>query len=258
MKQQALRAMERDLRVILDEVSGPEASKVLAATWRKAHDEVMQAAQRRKGVPPSFVVAVDNDRNKALETARNIIVSNYDYRREIVMATIDALDKASPRKSGDYVRAHTIFVNGKAVGKVCPPLSETDTVFIANPLPYARRLEVGKTKSGRTFVLHVPPRIYERVYKEIRSIYRDISSTKFGYVDLSNAYVVTGGMQQRTPRYATGEVRKQTQTHWIGTGSDGTPAHWQTFEKGGAKTRIRRQKTREPVRAPAIHIFAVN
>lgn len=236
MKQQALRAMERDLRVILDEAAGAGTPNALAEVWRGAHEDVMRAAQARKGVPPAFVVAVDNDRSKAPEAAQRIIVSLYDYRREIVTATIDALDRASPRRSGDYIRAHTIFVNGSPVGKVCPPLAEADKVFVANPVPYARRLEIGRTKSGRPFVIQVPPRIYERVAKtEILVKYRNLVRIKFQYVDLSGAHVIKGGL---SPAYAAeGEFR--------GVGP------------GKRVMRKRRQKVGEAIRFPAIYIEAL-
>ena len=51
-------------------------------------------------------------------------------------------------------------------GETIPPADEY--VFI-NPVPYARRIEVGKTKSGRPFLIQVPNKIYERTAKDARA-----------------------------------------------------------------------------------------
>lgn len=236
MKPESLKAMERDLKVILDEATGPAASKFLADTWRGAHNEVMDEGRRRARVDPGFTVAADNDQRKPPEQARNIIVSNYDYRREVANATMDALDKASPKQSGAYVRAHTIFVNGKPVGKVCPPISLTDQLFIANPMPYARRLEIGRTKSGRSFVLQVPSRIYERVAKSaITPQYRNVAKISFRYVDLTGAHVITGGLG--------GSYLVEGTRHGVGPGA--------------GRAVKRRQKVGEKIRFPAIFIEAM-
>lgn len=237
MKQSALRGMERDLKVILDEATGPEASKLLAKTWREAHAEVIAAGQARGGVPPDFEVAVDSQKGKAVDAAEKIIVSIYDYRREVIDFAMEALIKASPKRSGAYIRGHSIYVNGKPVGQSCPPLKETDRVFIANSVPYARRLEIGRTKSGRSFVIQVPNRIYESVAKKIVSpLYRRVVSVSFNYVDLSNAHVIKGGLGA-------------------------------TYKYEGARTGIgpgkpvihkRRQQTGQTIRFPAIYIDRID
>lgn len=237
MKQASLNAMERDLQVILDEATGPEASKLLAKTWREAHGEVVAAGVARGGVAPDYDVAVDNQKGKSVDTAERIIVSIYDYRREVVDFAMEALIKASPKRSGAYVKGHSIYVNGKPVGQSCPPLKETDKVFIANVMPYARRLEIGRTKSGRSFVIQVPNRIYERTAKTIVTpLYRRIVTTSFNYVDLSGAHIIKGGLG------ATYKAEGER----VGVGP------------GKPVVRKRRQKVGEKVRYPAIFFEAVD
>jgi hypothetical protein len=244
MKPQSLKAMEQSLKVILDEATGPAATKLLADTWRGAHNEVMNAGKRRSRVDPAFTVAADNDQRKPPEQARSLIVSNYDYRREVANATIDALEKASPRKSGAYVRAHTIFVNGKPVGKVCPPIALTDDLSISNPVPYARRLEVGKTKSGRDFVIQVPSRIYERTMKEIRAQYRDVAKISFTYRAL------LGGGQVNQVRAAS-----KGQKWWLGGGE--ARAASGVFESMIGKKFGKTAHNQSSVRFPTILIEAL-
>lgn len=95
----------------------------------------------------------------------------------------------SPVVSGTYRSAHTLFADGAEVGSAedvaagaaIPDAAEY--VFV-NPEPYARKIEVGKTRAGRDFVLQVPNRIYERTAADaknrfggsIRSEWRDEAS----------------------------------------------------------------------------------
>lgn len=181
MKPQALKALERDLRVILEDATGPDASRALAKAWKGAHEDVLRQAAGRSGVAPGFTVAADNDQSKSVETAQSIIVSVYDYRREVTDAIIAALIANSPKRSGAYMRGHMIYVNGKPVGQSCPVLKEDDAVSISNTVAYARRLEIGKSKSGKPFVIQVPPRIYERTMKEVRGTYRNVAKLWFTY-----------------------------------------------------------------------------
>jgi hypothetical protein len=58
----------------------------------------------------------------------------------------------------------------------------TREVVISNPVPYARKIEIGKTRSGRPFVIQVPPRIYERAAMALRSKYRNVASIRFTYM----------------------------------------------------------------------------
>lgn len=161
------------------------------------------------------------------------------------------LIERSPVQSGAYRDGHILLADGVEVGTAVQvaagaivPMAHSYE-FI-NPVPYARRLEIGRTKAGRSFVLQVPNRIYQRTAKE--------AAEKFGikaffkYRFMPGAYRISGKMAARTPRYLTGELRKVTQTHWTGSGGN---AGWQTFQAGEPKSRIRRNSG-SYVKAPAI------
>lgn len=231
-----VKQLETELAVVVKEAVGPGASKVLADAWRAEHAKVLASGRARKGVPPDFLVAVDSQRGKPVEQAQALIVSLYDYRREAALFALDALARNSPRQSGQYVQGHTIFVNRAATGKTCPPLREGDDIYIANTVPYARRIEIGRTKAGRSFVAQVPPRVYERTVKEIRARYGSVVKLAFGYVDLPGAWTIKGGL---SPSYQTGGSRRTSN---------------QFAAKGSLKSRKRNQRVGEPIRYPAIFI----
>ncbi|MEI9804104.1 MAG: hypothetical protein WDN48_06070 [Pseudolabrys sp.] len=81
------------------------------------------------------------------------------------------------------------------------PIAE-QYIFI-NTVPYARRIEIGKTKSGRDFVVSVPNRIYERTAQDAKARFNNIAKIQFNYLELEGSYRINGKMQSQTPRYAT-------------------------------------------------------
>lgn len=169
----------------------------------------------------------------------------------------------SPILSGNYKAAHVLMSRGEILASAESVAGGgfevvEDVYTFMNPLPYARRIEVGKTKEGRDFVLQVSPRIYERVAADAQAKFVDIAEITFGYAFSNSPYEATGGMQARTPRYKTGEVRKATQTHWVASTYNPktgglTPAQWVTYRAGEPKTRIRRGGA-GPVKSPVIDV----
>lgn len=77
----------------------------------------------------------------------------------------------SPVLSGDYRDGHLLFGDGvelmsaaEVEGGAVIPAARIYT--FANDRPYSRKIEIGKTREGRDFVVQVPNRIYERVAAE--------------------------------------------------------------------------------------------
>lgn len=54
---------------------------------------------------------------------------------------------------------------------------------------YARKIEFGKTESGRDFVISVPNHIYERVAEDARTKFRDVADIAY------EVRAVTAGVQ---------------------------------------------------------------
>lgn len=103
-------------------------------------------------------------------------------------------------------------------------------IILSNPLPYVRRLEVGKKFDGSAFVVQVEPHIYERVARRLKTIYGQTVKIEYGYVDLPNAWTIRG----------TG-----LGSHYYTTGKR---------KKGKRILRKRQKRAGQKVRAPAIII----
>lgn len=213
MSRQSLAALRRTVEVQWKGQSQEQARDLLVRTARAGHAETMQRQRARAGFAPDFDVYVNRPGNENLPAVKlpGPIVYRYRYLREIVEYALGELYRASPVQSGRYVQSHTVFVNGQPVEALPDPLPPSAEVMIANPVPYARRLEIGKTKAGRDFVLQVEPRIYERVAKgALRRRFGKNAEIEFTYVTLPGSIRAKGALASH---YRTGEgrMRKRNQ-----------------------------------------------
>lgn len=226
MASAALQAIRRRVTVDWRALSQQQAKELLIRTAREGHARIMREQSLRSGVIPEWDAYANSPGNTNLESVRlpGPIVYRYRYLREVVLVAIRELEAASPIDSGRYKRSHKLWINGHEA-PLNAVIKAGDEVWIANDVPYARRLEVGKTQSGRDFLVSVPNRIYERVAKKLMSRYRNAAGITNGYVTLPGAWEIKGRL----------------------------PA---TYPIGGGKHRKRRQRIGERVRAPAIFIQA--
>lgn len=184
-------AFAQTINLSVGDLKGLDQARFVAGVHRKLHESVLREQQARSGLTPAFRHVVDGRRDATLESVSRggRIMTLYDYRREVVIFALAALQAASPVRSGRYQRAHFALVNDRRVSDIPKVFDDADRIIVTNDVPYARRLEVGKHGDGRAFVISVPPRIYERTIKNvIRPKYRNVAAIEFIYVDLANAY----------------------------------------------------------------------
>ena len=223
----------RHIRAFANDALSPRARGEAIARFARAKlHETDEHNRRVLGHVPKHTVTVDGRLGAPLESVKpqgGAIVFRFDVdaRPLIVREALRALRAASPVVSGAYRDSHTVYVNGLPVETLPKDLKVTDEIAISNPVPYARRLEIGKTQSGRDFLVSVPNRIYERVAKgKIASRFRGSAKITFGYWTLPKAHAVKGKLT----------------SHYIA--------------KGGVR-RKRRQVVGSAVRAPVIFIEAI-
>lgn len=226
MASAALQAFRRTITVAWPKKGQEEAQKLLVRVAREGNAKIIAEQTARAGYPPEVEAYANTPGNRNLDSVKlpGPIVFRYRYHREILSAALEELRKASPVISGLYRDSHTVFVNGIPIAGVPASLKPGDEIFIANPVPYSRRLEVGLTESGRAFVLQVEPNIYGRVMRNVLiPRYRRVAKISLTYVTIPGAYIIKGRL----------------------------PSHY--IAKGGVRRR-RRQQVGAPVRAPAILI----
>ena len=237
MARRAIQALRRTVTVAWPSATERDAKARLIQVAREGHAKIMADA-RSRGSEPEWDAYANEPGNPRLESVvlPGPIVYRYRYVRDVVIAALDELRRASPVQSGDYVRSHMVFVGGVPVEVVPQVLRSDQAIWISNPVPYARRLEIGKTKSGRSFVLQVPDRIYQRVVtQKLRPRYGNLARISFDYVTLPDSHVISGGLSSH---YRTTEQRR-------------------SYLAPRIVMRKRYQKPGDAVRAPAIVIEPV-
>jgi hypothetical protein len=237
MASAALQSFRRRVTIDFPARAREAAQKRLVQVARQGHARIMAEQTARSGIAPDWDAYANTPGNPNLDSVvlPGPIVFRYRYHREIIVAALDMLRQASPVQSGKYRNSHTLFIDFQAVKAIPERLVAGQDVMISNPVPYARRLEVGKRTDGRPFVFQVDPHIYERVAYDLKAKFGRVARIEFTYADLPGAWVIKGRLPQR---------------YW-------TTRAARTASGRKAVFRKRYQKAGSKVRAPAIVISAL-
>lgn len=194
-------SIERDVQLIVDEMLSPEAQGRAVAEF--AAGEIAKTDETNRSIlgriPPRRIW-VNGSEGAALDSVRpgGAIVAEWEIVTDLLEWFARTLIERSPRVSGDYIRGHTLFADGVEVPRGAEiPAGATEFVFI-NLVPYVRKIEVGKTDSGRDFVIQVPNRIYERTYKDGKARFGNQAKITFGYETQNGAYRLKFDQAHRT------------------------------------------------------------
>lgn len=183
------RTTEASIRAHLTSTEQRQAAAAFASA---GIEEAKQANQRILGRSPPYTVTVDGRQGAALDTVNpdgGSIVVEFDLVADVLGWIAQTLIDRSPEISGDYKRGHKLFADGQevAVGGDIPP---ADQYTFINVVPYARKIEVGKTEGGRDFVIQVPNKIYERTAKDAKARFGNLADIQFGYAQAIGAYTL--------------------------------------------------------------------
>lgn len=153
----------------------------IAAFAKRENQKILETDPR----PITFTRWVDGNKGAEEETVKSDGVIVYEYNRYDMVAewALIALRQRSPVDSGDYVKAHTLFLNGKEVSDLKGWVNG-DEITITNYVPYSRKIEVG-TIHGKKIKLSVSPHVYERTAQEARRLFKDIANIEFTYRGLT-------------------------------------------------------------------------
>lgn len=184
-------SIARDISVILASDLSPAAQSKAAAAF--AASEIREADETNRrilGRLPPKTISVDGRRGASLDTVKpsgGLIVAEWELFGEVLAWIGQTLRDRSPRVSGAYRNAHTLFADGVET-EIGVEVPQADVYTFINLTPYARKLEVGKTESGRDFLIQVPNRIYERTYRDAKARFGNTAKITFGYETQTGAY----------------------------------------------------------------------
>ena len=151
-----------------------------------------------------------------VEIGKKTALAEWSLLQDALVAALQALRDGSPVHSGAYRDAHTLYIDGVSQSEVPASISPTaKTIMIANPVAYARRLEIGVTESGRAFVIQVEPRLYQRIRERMASQFKGVAKITFGYVDLPDASTIRGSVGRHgvSARYKSGHRFVKRRSH---------------------------------------------
>lgn len=107
-----------------------------------------------------------------------------DADAEVLSFIAQELRDRSPVLTGAYREAHELYADGQMIANAADvtedmELPEAGEFSFTNTLPYARKIEIGKTKSGRSFVINAEPNLYERVAADARARFGNSADIRF-------------------------------------------------------------------------------
>jgi hypothetical protein len=168
---------------LMAELSQPEQRAAAANLAGAGIEEAKQINRSVLGRVPPYVTIVDGRRGAPLDSVNpngGQIVTEFELVGDVLKWIANELNERSPYLKGDYLRGHTVFADGREidVGAVIPDAEE---YVLINTVPYARKIEIGRTRAGRAFLLQVPNRIYERTAADASRRFGNIARVRFGY-----------------------------------------------------------------------------
>jgi hypothetical protein len=200
--------IEKNVSAMISRDLSPDEQRRIAAEFaRRGIDDAKQINGNILGRIPPMAVTVDGVPNAPLESVNpngGSIIVEFELIGEVLKWIANELVARSPVLSGAYKAGHTLYADGQpiAIDTVVP---NADEYVFANVVPYARKIEIGKTKAGRPFVIQVPNQIYERVAKDARSKFGNIAKITFGYREAVGAYRLK--RDQAVRRFGKGGAR---------------------------------------------------
>lgn len=171
------------------DLSLPEQKAAAAAFARQGIEDAKAHNKRVLGAIPPYVTTVDGRQGAPLESVNPYggqIITEFELVGEVLvwiateLVARSPMPGISPFSSGLYSNSHMLFADGVEVDASSVVQQAEEYVFL-NPLPYSRKLEIGKTKSGRDFLVSVPNRIYERTADDAKRRFSNIARIKFSY-----------------------------------------------------------------------------
>lgn len=154
----------RSVRLFADQALSPAAlSAYLATEAKRLRDEVIAAGD----APNSYRTFVDG-REGAPETSvrpDGSIRYKFNLLGLAVLYALTLCIARSPVKDGDYKRAWQVIVGGKPWAGNIEDIPGDAEAMIVNPLPYARKIDVGAVR------MSVPPQIIEAARQSSRRRY---------------------------------------------------------------------------------------
>jgi hypothetical protein len=182
----------QSFQVLVDQTLSPQArGERIAAAARQIIAVADEKNRSGFGAVPGKKITVNGRESDLIGPVpvppdSGVIVAEYRLVDDVLAWIMQTLRDRSPVISGAYRDGHKMFADNVEADPDNPPLASQYTFF--NLVPYARRLEVGKTESGRDFLIQVENRIYARTAQDARARFGNVAKITTGFASTPEAY----------------------------------------------------------------------
>jgi len=202
---------------VRNDISLPEQRRATAEFVQAGIDEAKATNRSVLGRVPPYTVTVDGREGAPLDSVDpdgGSVVVEFELVGDVLQWISETLLERSPLVSGDYKRGHTLYADGVEVDPfgVVPPAAQ---YVFTNSVPYTRKIEIGKTESGRDFVVQVPNRIYERTANDAKARYGNTVKIRFTYQPLIGGAIGKWAASPSAKRLASRHKQRTKSTEWL-------------------------------------------
>lgn len=191
---------QRDIQLLIDQNLSPEAvSRLFGQTARKIIEDQDTVNDRAAKRDVKYKTFVDGKASASLETAKRVIVAEWQMIEAALRDIHVLLTDKSPVLKGVYKRSITLFADGVAT-PVDGDIAEADEYFFAATVPYARKIERGLSSLA-------PNGVFEAVAAVAAKRFGDMASIRFSFRTLSGI----SGRSATTRRQAAAIARDERQ-----------------------------------------------
>lgn len=181
-----IKPVSQSFQVLVDELLSPKAQSAKIADFARRQIRAADEINRRAfGVVPPKKVTVNGREDELLTNIplpRGVIIAEYRVIDDVLVWIMQTLRERSPVVSGDYRRGHKMFADDVEANPNKPPIASRYSFF--NVVPYTRKIEFGKTQSGRDFVIQVENRIYKRTGDDARGKFGNVARISNGFASV--------------------------------------------------------------------------
>jgi hypothetical protein len=196
--------LSQSYQVLVDQTLSPKARSARVADFARRQIRAADEINRRAfGAVPPKKVTVNGREDEFLNNIppdSGTIIAEYRLVDDVLAWIMTTLRQRSPVISGAYRDGHRMFADDVEADAFEPPIASQYTFF--NLVPYARKIEVGKTEAGRAFVIQVENRIYARTAEDAKAKFGNVVKIRAGFASTPSAYRLKRSTGRRKSRAA--------------------------------------------------------
>lgn len=203
-----VQTMERDVELLIDDTLSPEArSESFGRAARKLISSQDDVNDAHLGRDVQYTTYVDGRETPLLETAKRVVVAEWDLLETVFQDILDLLLEEAPVLTGAYASSITLFADGIPVApSLVAGVPEASEYYFAATVPYARKIERGQSRWA-------PDGVFQGVAALAQKRFGNIARVRYGFRSIRGgaigAWAATTRLQARSRSLNVAGPRRQ-------------------------------------------------